>query len=212
MTRMTTGATLATNTGWATQMATGQVIRITAMSGVALVCFNANDLTERFDQARTKVYNMRIWIGAGEKLYSKLNNPLMTMVADGFAAHGGRHDLQYGLTSREVLQLAARTGEPARWAHLEGRPVPFHGCSENFTRALAPWGIGARDVPMPLNLFHHTEIDTATGVVTPSALRPSKPASVDLRAEMDLVLAVSACLDCEAPAERQPALVELLNG
>jgi uncharacterized protein YcgI (DUF1989 family) len=202
---------IATNTGWATELGKGKVLRVTAMTGVALVCFNARDLTERFDQARSKVYNMRIWIGAGEQLFSKLNNPMMTMVADGFAPEG-RHDLQYGMTSRQVLAVAAREGTPARWTHLKGRAVPDHGCNENLAAALAPWRIAAHDVPMPLNLFQHTEIDTATGEIRPLSLRPSRPVSVDLRAEMDLVVALSACLDLEASASGHPVRVAVLGG
>jgi uncharacterized protein YcgI (DUF1989 family) len=194
---------LATNTGWAGTLQKGQLLHVTAMTGVALVCFNAHDLKERFDQARTKVYNMRIWIGAGEQLYSKLNNPMMTMVADGFAGRG-RHDLQYGMTSREVLALAAREGVPARWAHLKGTVVPTHGCHETLAAVLQPWGITATEVPMPLNLFQHTEIDTSSGVIRPLPVRPATPVPVVLRAEMDLVVAVSACLDREAPASGHP--------
>ena len=44
---------------------------------------------ERFDQARTKVYNMKLWITTGDVLYSKLNNPMMTIVEDQFAGRGG---------------------------------------------------------------------------------------------------------------------------
>lgn len=201
---------LATNTGWAAELAKGQILRVTAMTGVALVCFNARDLSERFDQARTRVYNMRIWIGAGEQLFSKLNNPMMSLIADGFAPDG-RHDLQYGMTSRQVLAVAARDGTPARWAHLKGRAVPGHGCHENLAAALAPWHIAAHDVPMPLNLFQHTEIDTGTGEIRPLPLRPSQPVPVDLRAEIDLVVALSACLDLEAPAAGHPVRVGLVE-
>ena len=200
---------LAANSGWAGAVGKGEVVRITAMTGVGVVAFNAGDLTERFDQARTKVYNMRIWMSEGEQMFTKLNNPMMTMIADGFAGEG-RHDLQYGMTSREVLRIAAETGQPTRWAHLEGRVVPDHGCLENFVEALRPWGIAASDVPMPLNLFQHAEIDTATGAIMPTRLRPEKPVAVDLRAEMDLVVGISACLDFEAPASGAPVRISLL--
>jgi uncharacterized protein YcgI (DUF1989 family) len=195
--RIATEIELAANSGWATVVKAGQIARITAMTRVAVVCFNANDLSERFDQARTKVYNMRIWISTGEQLYSKLNNPMMTMVADGFAPEG-RHDLQLGMCSRA-------TG-PA------GKPVAGHGSHEDLAEVLEPWRIAAREIPMPLNLFAHTQIDTASGVITPSPLRPSKPVTVDLRAEMDLVFALSACQDREAPASGAPVRVAVMDG
>ncbi len=201
---------LSTGAAWAGVVERGQVVRIMAMTGASLVCFNAGDLTERFDQARTKVYNMRIWLSAGEKLFSKLNNPMMTMIVDGFAPDG-RHDVQYGMSSRAVLATGSREGTPARWAHLSGKPVPDHGCLEALETALHPWSIAAHDIPMPFNLFQHTEIDTASGAIRPSPLRPLSPVPVDLRAEMDLVVAVSACLDAEAPASGTPVRVTILS-
>lgn len=198
------------NTAWAGEMARGQILRVTGTTGAAVVCFNAGSLTERFDQARTKVYNMRIWLSAGEQLFSKLNNPMMTMVADGFAPEG-RHDLQYGMTSQAVLSTATREGLPARWAHLKGMSVPDRGCLEALADAVKPWSIAAHEIPMPLNLFQHTEIDTATGIIKPSAVRPKAPVSVDLRAEMDLLVAVSACLDLEAPDSRAPVHLAILG-
>ena len=191
--------TIAPNCGWAARMAGGYTLRISAAGGVSLVCFNAADLTERFDQARTKVYNMRLWITAGEQLFSKLNNPMMAMVADGFAGIG-RHDLQYGMCSGPLLARAAAEGVPARYAHMKGRPAPVHGCHESLAAALQPWGIPPERIPMPLNLFQHTEIDTASGTIRPRPVRPTTPATVDLRAMMDLVVAVATCPDLEAPS------------
>lgn len=201
--------TIAANSGWAARVATGQVLRLTAAGGVGLVCFNAADPTERFDQARTKVYNMRLWITAGEQLFSKLNNPMMAMTADGFAGIG-RHDLQFGMCSGPLLARAAADGVPSRYAHMKGRPTPDHGCHENFAEALEPWGIPPERIPMPLNLFQHTEIDTASGAIRPRPTRPAQPLSVDLRALMDVIVAVSACPDLEAPSGGGPARVTIL--
>jgi uncharacterized protein len=140
---------------------------VCAWASQAPLRFAANR-RERFDQARTKVYNMKIRATAGDALYSKLNNPLMTIAEDGFAGIGS-HDLQYP------------------------------GCRETLAKALAPWGIAAWEVPQPLNLFHHVATDTATGLMTPSPVRPAVPVSVTLRAEIDLIIAVAACPDPVVP-------------
>ena len=192
------GDTVANNSGWAAAVGNGQVLRITTASAVSFVCFKADDLTERFDQARTKVYNMRLWIGVGEQLFSKLNNPMMTVVLDEFAGLG-RHDLQFGMCSGPILAQAAATGEPDRYAGLRRKPVPDHGCLENLAEALRPWTIPTSHIPMPLNLFQHTEIDTGSGVIRPTTVRPPRPIAVELRAEMDVVVALSACPDVESP-------------
>jgi uncharacterized protein YcgI (DUF1989 family) len=53
-------AHVAHNTGWSAEMNQGQVIRITATTTVDFVFFKLQNLRERFDQARTKVYNMTL--------------------------------------------------------------------------------------------------------------------------------------------------------
>ena len=55
------------NSGWAGELKSGQVIRIIATTTVDFVCMKRDNLKERFDQARTKVYNMKIFITIGDK-------------------------------------------------------------------------------------------------------------------------------------------------
>ena len=168
-------------TGWAASLEKGQLLSVTAKSCVSVVCFNARDLTERFDQARTKVYNMRLWVSAGEQLFSKLNNPMMSFVTDDFAGTG-RHDLQLAMCS---------------------------ACHDNLAAVLKPWGIAAHQIPMPLNLFRATTIDTASGAIRPLPVRPQRPVMVAFRAEMDLVVAAATCPDLEAPPGARSARVRI---
>ena len=72
------------NTGWAGELKKGQVIRITATTTVDFVFFRLQNLRERFDQARTKVYNMKLFISTGDKLMGRNNQHMMTIIADGF--------------------------------------------------------------------------------------------------------------------------------
>ena len=58
------------NTGWGRAINQGQVLRLTAKTLIDFACINLNNLEERFDQARTKVYNMKIWISTGDVLFS----------------------------------------------------------------------------------------------------------------------------------------------
>lgn len=181
---------LATDTGWARTIAKGATLRLTAKTGVSLVAFNAHDLTERFDQARTKVYNMKLWLEPGDKLFSKLNNPMMTVRSDGFAPRG-RHDLQLGMCT---AQSSSR-----------------HGCLENLTAALTPWAIAAHHVPMPLNAFQHAQIDTKSGLIRRTTVRPDVPVALELVADMDLVVAAAACPDPDAPGTGSSVLIEVLS-
>jgi uncharacterized protein YcgI (DUF1989 family) len=191
------------NSGWGAEMKQGQVLRFTAMTIIDFVCFNAHNLTERFDQARTKVYNMKIWISTGDKLFSKLNNPMMTILEDQFAGKG-LHDLQYGTCSGPRFARAKEEGRLNQYHHGHDMPIPDHGCWENLQAGLKPWKIRPEEIPSPLNVFQHVVIDTATGEIKHSPIRPGAPIRVDLRAEMDLVVAASACPDLAAPKFGQP--------
>ncbi len=163
---------------WAHSIAKGQHIRITATHLTHLICFNAADITERFDQARSKVYNMKVWASTGDALYSKLNNPMMVITRDDFAGRG-RHDLQ--LTYGSAARLAA---------------APESVDARQFlTQALEPWNVAAERIPAALNLFLDIAIDMTSGNLTPTSIRPSAPTKVELEATMDLIVAIASGSD-----------------
>ena len=185
------------NSGAAFELKKGRRLRIAGTSIVDFVAFNLHDLTERFDQARTKTNQVKIFISTGDVLYSKRNNPMLTIVEDTFV--GGRHDLQKGMCSRKRFEMVAQ-GESKR-VFVEGVDInpkmtaelPDHGCWENLTAALQAWNIGPDDVPSPFNIFQCMRIDPDTGIMYDTMLRPKDEAHVDFRAAMDLLIAASAC-------------------
>ncbi len=189
--------TVPKNSGRAFTVKKGQCIRVAGRSIVDLVAFNLHDLTERFDQARTKTNQCKIFISTGDQLLSKDNNPMLTIVADTFVE--GRHDLQKGMCSRKRFELVA-----AGLSHrifIEGvdpnprkpEDLPTHGCYENLSEAVRPWDIAPVDVPSPFNIFQTMRIDPDTGALLDTFVRPKDEAHVDFRAEMDCLVAVSAC-------------------
>jgi uncharacterized protein len=181
------------NTGWAGEMQKGQVIRITATTTVDFVCFRQQNLRERFDQARTKVYNMKLFITTGDKLMGRNNQHMMTILADGFK--DGTHDLQKGMCSGYRFQLAKQEGRLGEYYPRQITEIPDHGCYENLSRALEQYGIIPEDIPSPFNLNQHMKIDGATGRMEHTQTRPAPGNYMDLRAEMDLLVAFSACPD-----------------
>jgi uncharacterized protein len=181
------------NTGWAGEMKKGQIIRITATTTVDFVAFRLQNLRERFDQARTKVYNMKLFISTGDKLMGRDNQHMMTFMEDGFKE--GTHDLQKGMCSGRRFQLAKQEGRLREYYPREIKEIPDHGCYENLSRAVEPYGITPEDIPSPLNLNQHMKIDGATGRMEHTQVRPQPGSYVDLRAEMDLLVAFSACPD-----------------
>jgi uncharacterized protein YcgI (DUF1989 family) len=185
------------NTGFAFDVKAGQSVRITSQTIIDFVCFSRENLRERFDQARTKANQRKVFISTGDQLISKLNNPMMTIVEDTFKE--GHHDLQEGMCSRKRHELAAAKGI---WEKTYGRPLaemPPRGCTENLSGVLAPYGIAVEDVPSTFNIFQHMIIHADSGELEHSHVRPKPPgAQVTLRAEMNLLAALSTCPDMAA--------------
>ena len=129
------------NSGWAGDLKNGQVIRIIATTTVDFVCMRQENLKERFDQARTKVYNMKIFITTGDKLMGRNNQHMMTIIED--TNREGTHDLQKGMCSGYRFQLAKKEGKLRDYYHRDykNEEIPDHGCYENLSRVLAPYGI-----------------------------------------------------------------------
>lgn len=187
--------TVPRNTGWASELTKGQVIRVTGTTIGDFVAFDRDDLTERFDQARTKVYNRKIFISTGDVLMSKSNRPLFTIIADKYTE--GTHDLQHGMCSRSRFELAAREGRLNEYyfRDIPLEELPDHGCWENLTEALKPWNIPPYDIPSPFNLFQTVTIDPKTGLMLNTTIRPKPGTYMDLRAETTCLVAISSCPD-----------------
>ena len=185
------------NSGKAFVVKKGQRLRVAGKTVVDFVVFNLHDLRERFDQARTKTNQVKIFISTGDQLISKLNNPLLTIVEDTFKE--GKHDLQKGMCSKKRFELVA--GGLAKRKFADGvdlnpktpEEIPDHGCWENLSEALKPWNIPSEDIPSPFNIFQTMRIDPETGAMFDTMIRPKEEAHVDFRAEMDCLVGVSAC-------------------
>lgn len=190
------------NTGWAGEVKRGQVLRIAATTTVDFVCFRLANLKERFDQARTKVYNGKIFITTGDKLMGRNNQHMMTIVEN--TNREGTHDLQKGMCSGYRFQLAKKEGRLREYYHRDYKDedIPDHGCYENLSRALEPYGIAPEDIPSPFNLNQHMIIDGKTGKMEHTTVRAKPGSYVEFRAEMDLLVALSACPDM--PVGGQP--------
>lgn len=185
------------NSGRAFVVKRGQRLRVAGRTVVDFVAFNLANLRERFDQARTKTNQVKIFLSTGDQLISKLNNPLLTIVEDTFKE--GHHDLQKGMCSKKRFELVAKG--LARRVFAEGvdmnpqrlEDIPDHGCWENLSEALKPWNIPPEDIPSPFNIFQTMRIDPDTGAMLDTMVRPKQQAHVDFRAEMDCLIGVSAC-------------------
>jgi len=180
------------NSGRAFTLRKNQSIRIIGGPGciVDFVVFNLDNLKERFDQARTKLHQNKLFLSTGDKLLSKFFNPMMTIVEDTYRE--GTHDLECGMCSRIGYQRLYEN-QACQELQISQQDLPDHGCWENLTEALKPWNIAPEDIPSPFNIFQTMEIDGSTGRLSFSKVTPEEGTYVELCAEMDCLVAVSAC-------------------
>jgi uncharacterized protein YcgI (DUF1989 family) len=187
--------TISKNTGKAFIVKKGQIIGVSGESTADFVVFNLRDVRDRFDQARTKVDQGKIYVTTGDLLISKFNNVMMTVVKD---TYKGTHDMEKGMCSTtfykkwgdKIFEIYGGT-----WKKL-GRKrgvAPKHGCWENLAKALKPYKIAKEDIPSPLNIFQTMVINAKTGSMRYAMIRPNPGDHMDFRAEMNCLVGISAC-------------------
>ena len=170
---------------WSAQLAQGARLRLIDLEGqqaIDFLCFNAADPAERYHAANTIKIPCNIFLGQGSVLRSSLARPMMTIVEDTC----GRHDTIFGCCSFEVDRV--RYGK-----------TNAECCQRNFERALAAQGIGPEHIVPNVNFFMYVPVAPDGAAMIVESL--SKPGDyVDLRAEMDLVVALSNCPEALNPA------------
>ncbi|MCL6560452.1 MAG: urea carboxylase-associated family protein [Firmicutes bacterium] len=183
------------NSGRSFLVRKGQRLTVSGTTIADFVLFNADNLRERFDQARTKANQGKIFISVGDWLISRWNNPMMQIVEDGFIE--GHHDLQEGMCSARRYQLVAERGDLTETYKrpITAADIPDHGCTENLTEALRAYQIAPEDIPSPFNLFQNMVIDAVTGKMSHSPIRPRPGSSISFVAAMNCLCAISACPD-----------------
>jgi uncharacterized protein YcgI (DUF1989 family) len=142
-----------------------------------LLAFVRADTDEVISSGRTLDYASRIYLTAGDPLYSNRSRILLRIVEDTV----GRHDFLLTPCSADTFRI------------IYGDTEPHHGCFGNLAAALAPYGIAPDRIPVAFNVFMNVPIDAETG-----ALRVAPPLSragdhVTFLAEDDLVIGLTAC-------------------
>jgi urea carboxylase-associated protein 1 len=164
-------------------MAAGQTLRITDVEGqqvADLVCFRRSDVAEKLSVHNTALIQGKVYIGKDHVLLSDRCGKLMTITQDTC----GLHDLLAGSCSEGTNRV--RYGVP---------DTP--NCRSNFEAALKPFGIPLKEIPYSFNIFMNVPIESGTITIK----EPISKAGdyIELRAEDDLIVAISNC-----PQERNP--------
>ncbi|MGI4826965.1 MAG: urea amidolyase associated protein UAAP2 [Janthinobacterium lividum] len=182
----------------------GQTIRIVDLEGnqaVDTLFFNAHNYTDRYSAQDTIRAQGNLYLTTGTKLISTERNHLLTIVADTC----GRHDTLGGACSKESNQT--------RYA-LDKRSM--HACREVFLKGAIEWSLKTgraldkRDLTANINFFMNVPV-TPEGKLSFEDGVSDAGKYVELRAEMDVLIAISNCPQLNNPCNAyNPTPVEVL--
>ncbi len=170
---------------WSARIRQGDMLRLIDLEGrqaIDFLCYNAASPAERYNAANTMKLNKSIFLGKGSVLWSVRARRMMTIVEDTC----GSHDTLAGCCSIEIDEV--------RYGVTNTR-----SCQSNFEAELAKHGLGEKDIVANINFFMYVPVAGDGGMAIADGL--SKPGDhVDLRAEMDVLVAISNCPERGNPA------------
>ncbi len=141
-----------------------------------LVCYNRADIREVVSNGRTFDYEETIALGEGNRLWSNRSNPMLTIVADDC----GSHDFLLTPCSVDTFR------------HFYPDKPEHRGCFGNLAEALAPFGVEPDAIPTAFNVFMNVPVSD-DGAVSVEPPRSKAGDRIVLRAEMDLIVGLTAC-------------------
>lgn len=170
--------TIPARRGKAAHVQQGQTIRVINTHGQQVIdtwAFNAADLTEFMSMEHMRTFLGRIIPKVGDSLVTNHRRPILTLIAD---TSPGIHDTLLAACDRYRYELLGH---------------PNHdNCTDNLAAGLAELGLTSSHTPSPLNLFMNIPVYQTYQI---DFLPPvSEPGDyVELRAEMDCIIAFSSC-------------------
>ncbi len=165
--------------GRAVRVPAGAAVRVTDVEGTQvadLFAFCAGDPVELLSAQHTRAALDRLFPQVGEAFRTNRRRPILTIERDDSP---GVHD----------MLIAAC--DPARYTGL-GVTEWHASCEENLQRAVAEFGIEQPAAPQSVNLFMNIPVGPG-GELGWEPARSRAGDSITLRAEMDCIVAVSAC-------------------
>jgi urea carboxylase-associated protein 1 len=171
---------------WRFRVNAGETLRIVDLEGnqaVDFLLYAAADDAERYSVQDTIAAQANIFLRTGSVLRSNEGRPMMTITASAV----DYHDTIGGACSCESNTL--------RYGH---HTKAQHACVDNFLEANLRDGRGKRDIVSNVNFFMNVPVepDGALGIVDGIS---APGLSVDLRAEMDVIVVVSNCPQINNP-------------
>lgn len=171
--------TIPARRGKAALVAAGQTVRVVNTHGAQVVdtwAFNRHDISEFMSMEHSRAAMLRLIPRVGDVLVTNHRRPILTLTED---TAGGVHDTLIAACDRYRYEGLGCTG--------------YHdNCTDNLAAGLVELGLTPPETPSPLNLFMNIPW-TADGTVSFDPPVSTPGSYVSLRAEMDLVIAFSAC-------------------
>jgi uncharacterized protein len=165
--------------GAAQRVRKGQTVRVINTHGSQVVdfwAFNAADLGECMSMEHSRASLLRIIPRVGDTLVTNRRRRILTVVED---------------TSPGVHDTLIASCDVYRYAEL-GFRGHHDNCTDNLANALQAIGLERIVHPAPFNLFMNIPVKDGVSVsFEPPVSRPGD--SISFRAEMDAVVAFSAC-------------------
>lgn len=171
---------------WSHILKRGTSLRVTDEEGganAALLCYNAANVTERFNLPDTLKAQHTARLTAGYVLYSDMGRILLSITGDSL----GWHDPLGGYSNAALVR--EKYGE----ASYQACRNDWH--QDAFTGLLVEigkYGMRERDLIPGVNLFSKVVVDAA-GQMTFIAGHSPAGSWVDLRAEMDTLVVMNTC-------------------
>jgi uncharacterized protein YcgI (DUF1989 family) len=165
-------------TGAAFELPQGSLLHVIDVEGEQvsdLIAF-APDRRERLSSGRSIDYNSTFRFTSGHILYSNRSSKMLTIIEDSV----GQHDFLFAPCSPEMFVA------------LYGFDASHPSCFGNLARALAPYGIEPDQIGTTFNIFMNVEqLESGELKVCPPLSRAGD--SILFRAEMDLIVGLTAC-------------------
>lgn len=165
--------------GKAAFVSAGQCVRVVNTHGQQVVdtwAFSQEDMTEFMSMEHSRTSLGRIMPALGQAMVTNRRRPILTLAED---TSGGIHDTLLAACDRYRYELLGHEG--------------YHdNCTDNLAAALGELGLTAPETPSPWNLFMNIPVgaDGSVGFEPPVCRAGDY---LTLRAEMDCVVAFSAC-------------------
>ncbi len=164
--------------GKAVPVKAGQLVRIINTYGQQVVdtwAFNAYDLSEFMSMEHMRARLNKVIPSVGDVLASNRRRPILTLLED---------------TSPGVHDTLIAACDIYRFQQL-GCTEYHDNCTDNMYAGMAELGFSPRECPSPFNLWMNTPARNNTIEWLPPVSKPGD--YVVLRAEIDCVVAMSAC-------------------